>query len=126
MCPVSRTCARVTATSRCLFPAQATSKTSGIEMDQKTAQRLIRAAMREGRPPGKYDVFAWHEQQEIRSVVIPWKSFTSRSIELDTVTGEDGKAHATNASPLPNGVKPHAAYYVGSFRAAKSSDAGEF
>jgi hypothetical protein len=89
-------------------------------MDRKTSQQLIRVAMRERHAPGKYDLFAWHEQQEICTLAVRWKTFTTRSVALDTVDGAEGEARVTNAAALPNGVGAHEACYLGSFRVDRS------
>ncbi len=91
-------------------------------MDQKTGQKLIRAAMRQRLAPGKYDLFAWDEQQEVRTLVVPWRSFTARTIGLDSVPCPDCETRPTNAAPLPNGIGRHAACYVGSFRVDRSAE----
>jgi hypothetical protein len=100
--------------------------TMKMKLDHQTAKTLIKAAMRQGRAPGKYDVFAWVEDQKLRSLTVAWKSYTRRSIALEGVSIDGGEEIPTNAAPLPNGMERNSARYVGSFRidgTAESKDA---
>jgi hypothetical protein len=87
-----------------------------MKLDVKTAKTLIKAAMREGHAPGKYDVFAWTEDQKLRSLTVAWKSYIRRSIDLENTGIDGGEQIPTNAAPLPNGRARNSAFYVGSFR----------
>jgi hypothetical protein len=87
-----------------------------MKIDPDAVRTLIRAAMRQGHAPGKYDVFAWIEDQKFRSLTIAWKSYTTRSIALESIGIDGGEEIATNATPLPNGMARNTASYVGSFR----------
>lgn len=95
-----------------------------VKLDQRTGQCLIKAAMRERRPPGKYDLFAWKEGAELQTLAVAWKTFTKRSVALETspLCGEDIQ---TNAEPLPNGIERNLASYIGSFRVDKQLDPEE-
>jgi hypothetical protein len=86
------------------------------KIDPHAAQALIKAAMRQEHAPGKYDVFAWVENQKLGSLTIAWKSYTRRSIALESVGIDGGEEIPTNAAPLPNGMARNTANYVGSFR----------
>ncbi len=97
-----------------------------MKLDHRTAKALIKSAMRQRHAPGKYDVFAWLEDQKVRSLAVAWKSYTRRSIDLESVGIEGGEEIPTNAAPLPNGMERNSACYVGSFRidaTARSEDA---
>jgi len=85
-------------------------------MDPKFIQKLIRKAMREQLPPGKYDVFLWEEGGDQRSIAVAWKSYTRRAVELEAAPGENGEELMINGDVLPNGVVKGAARYIGSFR----------
>ena len=93
------------------------------KLDRKTANALIKVAMRQGHPPGKYDVFAWEEDRKLHSLTVAWKSYTRRSIELENVSVEGGEDIPTNAAPLPNGMARNSACYVGSFRIDRTQQA---
>jgi hypothetical protein len=95
-----------------------------MKLDDRTGQILIKAAMRERRPPGKYDVFAWKAGADVLTLTVAWKTFTRRSVGLETarLCGEEIQ---TNAEPLPNGIERNLACYVGSFRIDKRSEADE-
>jgi hypothetical protein len=87
-----------------------------MNMDRRTAQSLLKAAMGQRPPPGKYDVFAWKEDQKYQSLTVAWKSYTKRSVALENVADDGGEEIAMNAEPLPNGRARKSASYVGSFR----------
>ncbi len=93
-----------------------------MKFDQRTSQGLIKSAMRQRHPPGKYDVFAWKADRELQSIAVAWKSFTRRSVNLENITLDDGQEIETNAARLPNGIDRNAARYLGSFRIDKRSD----
>lgn len=86
------------------------------KIDPHAVQALIKAAMRQEHAPGKYDIFAWVENLKLRSLTIAWKSYTRRSIALESVGIDGGEEIPTNAEPLPNGMARNSASYVGSFR----------
>ncbi len=96
-----------------------------MKLDRRTGQSLIRAAMRERHAPGKYDLFVWRNDRELQSIAVAWKSYTKRSIALESIAVPDGEEIPTNAAPLPNGIDRNGAFYVGSFRVDKGSDPGE-
>ena len=83
------------------------------KIDPHAVQALIKAAKRQEHAPGKYDVFAWVEDQKLRSLTIAWKSYTRRSIALESVGIDGGEEIPTNADPLPNGMARNSASYVG-------------
>ncbi len=87
-----------------------------MKLDRKTANALIKVALRQRHAPGKYDVFAWEEDRKLRSLTVAWQSYTRRSIDLEKVGIEGGEDIPTNATPLPNGMARNSACYVGSFR----------
>jgi hypothetical protein len=96
-----------------------------VKLDRLMCQSLMKAALREQRLPGKYDVFAWRESHKVLSLTVAWKSFTRRSVALETTTFENGEDIQTNAEPLPNGIERNAALYVGSFRVDRPLDPGK-
>jgi hypothetical protein len=96
-----------------------------IPLAPKTAQGLMKAAMRQKHAPGKYDVFAWQVGADLHAIPVAWKSFTKRSVALEAMTLSDGNEIQTNAAPLPNGVGSKAARYVGSFRIDKRTEEDE-
>lgn len=96
-----------------------------IPLASKTAQGLIKAAMREKHAPGKYDIFAWQDGRDLHAIAVAWKSFTKRSVALEAMTLSDGEEIQTNTAPLPNGVGSRLARYVGSFRIDKRTAEGE-
>ena len=75
--------------------------------------------MRERHEPGKYDVFAWTSGTELLAITVAWKSFTRRSVAVESTPLGDGEEVQTNGAPLPNGVDRNVAQYVGSFRIDK-------
>jgi hypothetical protein len=85
-------------------------------MDRFTTQRLIIAAIREQRLPGKYDVFAWSNGQSLQALTVAWKSYTRRAIALESTVGDNGDEIVTNGVALPNGIAKNRARYVGTFR----------
>lgn len=96
-----------------------------IALPPKTAQGLIKAAMRQKHAPGKYDLFAWQDGRDLHTIAVAWKSFTKRSVALDAMTLSDGEEIQTNATPLPNGVGSRLTRYVGSFRIDKRTAEGD-
>jgi hypothetical protein len=96
-----------------------------VKLDHQTGQSLIKAAMSERRPPGKYDVFAWKDGAELLSLTVAWKTFTKRSIALETTAAASGEEIQTNVEPLPNGIERNLASYVGSFRIDKAFGSDE-
>ncbi|MFT3732757.1 MAG: hypothetical protein QM780_15265 [Hyphomicrobium sp.] len=94
-----------------------------MKLDQQTAQSMLRAAMRVPQAPGKYDVFAWIDGDGLHTITVAWKSFTKRSVALETAVLEEGEEIQTNAGPLPNGMGRNTGRYVGSFRVDRKPDA---
>ncbi|MBS0252476.1 MAG: hypothetical protein JSR78_15575 [Proteobacteria bacterium] len=96
-----------------------------IVLSPKTAQGLIKAAIRQKHAPGKYDLFAWQDGRDLNAIAVAWQSFTKRSVALENMTLSDGEEIQTNSAPLPNGVGSRLTRYVGSFRIDKRRGEGE-
>jgi hypothetical protein len=91
-------------------------------MDRRTAQGILRAALKRRHAPGKYDVFAWYDGPRLSSITVAWRSYTKRAIALEDANPAFCGGFPTNGAPLPNGIEKNCALCVGTFRAGGIRD----